>query len=129
MTTTDEDKLEKTDNEILFSRAVKAGKRVYYIDVKQDRRGEFYISMTESKRLKESGVDGQPLFEKHKLFLYREDFEKFTEALSEATAYVSEQRSEEPDTDAQPADGGGSSEGEDGGDALKADNFRLDIEF
>lgn len=79
---------ERVDNEILFSKTVKAGKRVYYIDVKRDRKGEFYISMTESKRLKEQGDTQHPTFEKHKIFLYREDLEKFQTAFNEAAEFT-----------------------------------------
>ncbi len=111
----EDDKLEKADKDILFSKAVKAGKRVYYIDVKQDRKGELYISMTESKRLKEAGEDGQLQFEKHKLFLYREDFDKFLTALGEATAFARERSGSHP--------------AEEGEAPLKADDFHLDIEF
>lgn len=81
----------RIDNEILFSKTVKAGKRVYYIDVKRDRKGEFYISLTESKRLKESEDNPHPTFEKHKIFLYREDLEKFLSAFNAAAAYTQEQ--------------------------------------
>lgn len=111
----EDDKQEKTDKDILFSKAVKAGKRVYYIDVKQDRKGELYISMTESKRVRETGEDGQPLFEKHKLFLYHEDFEKFLTALNEAVTFAHE-RSESRPTEEEKT-------------PLKADDFHLDIEF
>ena len=83
----------RIDNEILFSKTVKAGKRVYYIDVKRDRKGEFYISMTESKRVKDSENSLHPTFEKHKIFLYREDLEKFQSAFNAAAAYTQEQES------------------------------------
>lgn len=76
------------DAEILFSKSVKAGKRVYYIDVKRDRRGELYISMTESKRIKGQGDADHPVFEKHKIFLYREDLEKFMQAFQEVTSFT-----------------------------------------
>lgn len=56
------------ESDILFSRCVKAGKRVYYIDVKCDRKGEYYLSITESKRLKTADDNEQPTFEKHKIF-------------------------------------------------------------
>lgn len=80
---------ERIDNEILFSRTVKAGKRIYYIDVKRDRKGVFYISMTESKRLKDNGGDAShPTFEKHKIFLYREDLEKFQHAFNEVAQFT-----------------------------------------
>lgn len=108
---------EKNDNEILFSKQVKAGKRIYYIDVKQDRKGEYYLSMTESKRLKDGGEGAAPVFEKHKIFLYREDFEKFQQALGEAAAYVAEKHGENPSSRSEAL-------GE-----LSTDDFRLDIEF
>ena len=57
MTDHPEPRKDYADNGILFSRVVKAGKRVYYIDVKRDRRDEFYISMTESKRVKEGSAE------------------------------------------------------------------------
>ena len=79
---------DRADNEILFSKTVKAGKRIYYIDVKRDRKGEFYLSMTESKRIKEQNNAQYPTFEKHKLFLYREDIEKFMKAFSEAADFA-----------------------------------------
>lgn len=80
---------ERYDSDILFSKSVKAGKRIYYIDVKQDRKGDYYISITESKRLKDNG-EQKPLFEKHKIFLYREDMDKFQHALNEALSFSRE---------------------------------------
>lgn len=76
-------------NDILFSKAVKAGQRIYYIDVKQNRSGDMYLSFTESKKVNQ-GTPEDPHFsyEKHKLFLYREDFQKFQQALAEAVGYV-----------------------------------------
>ncbi|MBR1733435.1 MAG: DUF3276 family protein, partial [Alloprevotella sp.] len=76
---------ERNDSAILFTRSVKAGKRVYYIDVKQDRHGQYYIAITESKRVKDGDDLSRPVFEKHKIVLYREDVEKFTEAFHEVT--------------------------------------------
>lgn len=82
---------DRQDSDILFSRTVKAGRRVYYVDVKQDRRGGFYVSVTESKRVRD-GLDGQPpVFEKHKIFLYREDLDKFMEAFSAAAEFAAGQ--------------------------------------
>ena len=84
---------EQADSDILFSRVVKAGKRVYYIDVKSDRRGEYYLAMTESKRVKDGTENERPGFEKHKIFLYREDMLKFFEAFGDAVHYVGEHTS------------------------------------
>jgi len=78
---------EKEDKEIVFSKAVKAGKRVYYLDVKKDRRSDLFLSITESKR-KSVTEDGQFIFEKHKIFLYKEDFDKFEEAMTEVLNFM-----------------------------------------
>ena len=82
---TDKKTTEGRDAEILFSRSVKAGQRIYYIDVKQNRRGEMYLSITESKKML-NGTSEMPQvsFEKHKMVLFREDFGKFEEALRDA---------------------------------------------
>lgn len=76
------------DSDIVFSRSVKAGKRLYYIDVKRDRKGDYYISMTESKRVKDAGDGQRPVYEKHKIFLYREDLDKFRQAFDEAAEFT-----------------------------------------
>lgn len=92
--------------EIPFSRAIKAGKRIYYIDVKQTRNGEYYLSLTESKKLV-SGTEENPQvsFEKHKLFLYPEDFGKVRDALDEAIAFVEESQGKaEPRPELPPKD-------------------------
>ena len=86
---TDKKPFEGKDAEILFSRSIKAGHRIYYIDVKQNRRGEKYLSITESKKML-SGPQDMPQvnFEKHKIFLFKEDFGKFDEALQEAFKFA-----------------------------------------
>ena len=86
------------DAEILFSRTVKAGQRIYYIDVKQNRRGEMYLSITESKKMLSGPQDmPQVSYEKHKIFLFKEDFGKFQEALSDAFNFVSNEQGEVPE--------------------------------
>lgn len=85
------------DKDIVFSKAVKAGKRIYYIDVKKGRNDEMYLAITESKKVYSGeGENVQVNFEKHKIFLYREDFEKFAGGLAEAIAYVVEQQGPSP---------------------------------
>lgn len=76
----------------LFSRSIKAGKRMYYIDVKRDRRDEYYVSLTESKRVQDGSDLERPVFEKHKIFLYREDLIKFLSAFTDAMQYVGSHR-------------------------------------
>lgn len=78
--------------EMLYSRTVKAGRRVYYIDVKQDSKEEYYLSITESKRTQEGTETTAPQFEKHKIFLYREDIVSFLDAFTDAAQYISNRR-------------------------------------
>jgi hypothetical protein len=67
----------------IFTKRVRAGKRTYFFDVKSTKsEKDFYITITESKRVGDSD------YEKHKIFLYKEDFEKFRDALAETVTYV-----------------------------------------
>lgn len=92
---TEKKMVEGHEAEILFSRTVKAGQRIYYIDVKQNRRGEMYLCVTESKKIL-GGTQEMPQFsyEKHKIFLFREDFGKFNEALQQAFDFVADGQGE-----------------------------------
>lgn len=76
----------KTDREEIFSRAVRAGKRTYFFDVKATRKNDYYLTLTESK--KRFNRDGRFYFEKHKIFLYKEDFDKFLEGFEEAIEFI-----------------------------------------
>jgi hypothetical protein len=82
------EELEKNDRGDLFSKPVRAGKRTYFFDVKSTRGNDYYLTITESK--KRFGDDGKFFYEKHKIFLYKEDFEKFIEGLNEAVAHIRE---------------------------------------
>jgi hypothetical protein len=74
----------KSKDEI-YSKRVRAGKRTYFFDVKATRSNDYYLTITESKkRFKDDGF----VYEKHKIFLYKEDFAKFIEALNETIAHV-----------------------------------------
>jgi len=70
------------DREDVFSKAVRAGKRTYFFDVKSTRGRDLYLTITESK--KHTHDDGTAHYDKHKIFLYKEDFEKFRDGLTEA---------------------------------------------
>ena len=76
----------------IFSKAVRAGKRTYFFDVKSTKNEDYYLTLTESKKISET--DGKFHYEKHKIFLYREDFEKFVEGLNEVMAYIKDNSSE-----------------------------------
>ena len=73
----------------IFSKSVRAGKRTYFFDVKETKAGEYYLTLTESKK-RLNGENGKFFYEKHKLFLYKEDFEKFSEGLHEVIEYIKE---------------------------------------
>ncbi len=73
------------DREEIYSQRVKAGKRTYFFDVKATRSNDYYLTVTESKR--KSKEDGY-FYEKHKIFLYKEDFAKFIAALEDTVDYV-----------------------------------------
>lgn len=80
----------RNEPEIVYSRSVKAGKRIYYLDVKKARNDDLYLCMTESKR-RQGAEEEPPQFEKHKLFLYKEDFSHFMEGLNDVIGYVRNQ--------------------------------------
>ncbi len=75
------------EREDLFSKAVKAGKRTYFFDVKTTRNDEKYLTITESKR-RFDNEQNRFFYEKHKIFLYKEDFEKVSKALNDAINFV-----------------------------------------
>jgi len=77
------------DKEIVYSKAIKAGKRIYYLDVKKNLKEDLFIAITESKR--NQSKEGEPVtFEKHKIFLYKEDFDKFMDGMNDIIGYIKE---------------------------------------
>ncbi|MCQ2057711.1 MAG: PUR family DNA/RNA-binding protein [Bacteroidaceae bacterium] len=88
-----EDFTPKTDDrerDIIYSQSVKAGKRIYYLDVRKTRKDELYLSITESKKVSADETEGKVTFEKHKIFLYREDFSNFIDGLTRTIRYIHE---------------------------------------
>ena len=84
-----------SDKEIVFSKAIKAGKRIYYLDVRKNRKDEMFLAITESKKIISEGNDSpQVSFEKHKIFLYKEDFAKFINGLHDVMRYVEKEQGE-----------------------------------
>ncbi len=82
-----ENKEQGSAREEIFSRAVRAGKRTYFFDVKTTKSDEQYLTITESKK-RFSNEQGKFLYEKHKIFLYKEDFEKFAVGLNAAIEFI-----------------------------------------
>lgn len=88
--------MEDKDRNEIFSKRVRAGKRTYFFDIKATRSNDYYLTITESKRkYKEDGFT----YEKHKIFLYKEDFGKFMDALNETVSHVKEELMPEVDFD------------------------------
>jgi len=102
----DKDRDKDRDKEEIFSRTVRAGKRTYFFDVKATIAEERYLTITESKR-RFNNEQGKFFYEKHKLFLYREDFEKFINGLNDAIEFIrtgkAPERAEPDPEENQPA--------------------------
>ena len=82
---------DEIEKDVIFSHAIKAGKRIYYMDVRKTRKEEMYLSITESKKIVSGeGEDQQVSFEKHKIFLYREDFSNFIDGLTKTIKFIHE---------------------------------------
>ena len=83
----EEQENKEMNREEIYSRVIRAGKRTYFFDVKATRSGEQYLTITESKR-RFNNEQGKFYYEKHKLFLYKEDFEKFSRGLGEVIEFI-----------------------------------------
>jgi len=86
------DEMERVERRDIFSKAVRAGKRTYFFDVKATRKDEYYLTITESK--KKFTPEGKPFYEKHKIFLYKEDFDKFSDGFQEVIDFLRENQGE-----------------------------------
>ena len=82
----DEANAQERSGEDVYSKQVRAGKRTYFFDVKATRGNDYYLTITESKRRIEK--DGRFAYDKHKIFLYKEDFDKFVGSLQEMVDYI-----------------------------------------
>lgn len=83
---------EKIVKEEIYTKVVRAGKRTYFFDVKATRKEDYYLTITESK--KRVGKEGKVFYEKHKIFLYKEDFDKFADGLKDAVTFIGNGRTE-----------------------------------
>ena len=81
------------DNEEIFSKVLRAGRRTYFFDVRSTKAGDYYLTITESKKF--TNDDGSFHFKKHKIYLYKEDFSGFTDILNEMTSYILQEKGEE----------------------------------
>jgi hypothetical protein len=81
------------DQEEIFSKVLRAGRRTYFFDVRATKAGDYYLTLTESKKF--SNEDGSFHYKKHKIYLYKEDFTAFAEILNEMMQFVVETKGEE----------------------------------
>lgn len=77
--------MEREDQEMIYSKKIRAGKRTYFFDVRSTRSNDYYLTVTESRRFQK---DGEFVFEKSKLFVYKEDLDKVADALQDAVNYI-----------------------------------------
>ncbi len=83
----------KMEREEIFSKVLRAGRRTYFFDVRSTKAGDYYLTITESKKF--TNEDGSFHYKKHKIYLYKEDFTEFSNILSEMTDYVISEKGEE----------------------------------
>ena len=81
------------ENEEIFSKALRAGRRTYFFDVRTTKAGDYYLTITESKKFSNEGGDGE--YKKHKIYLYKEDFASFKNFLEETTSFILREKGEE----------------------------------
>lgn len=84
---------ERMDGDGIYSKVLRAGRRTYFFDVRETRAGDYYLTVTESK--KNTNEDGSFFYKKHKIYLYKEDFGKFRDILDEITEFVVNEKGEE----------------------------------
>lgn len=122
--------IEANDKEIIFSKSIKAGKRIYYLDVKKNRKDEMFLAITESKKIVSGeGEDPQVSFEKHKIFLYKEDFEKFMTGLIQAIEFINETQGKETRSEADPGIRDAFDSGTGETTAALTEEIKIDIDF
>jgi hypothetical protein len=84
---------EYLEKEEIFSKVLRAGRRTYFFDVRSTKAGDYYLTITESKKF--TNDDGSFHYKKHKIYLYKEDFVAFTDIMTEMTSYVIDEKGEE----------------------------------
>ncbi len=82
-----------TDKEEIYSKVLRAGRRTYFFDVRATKAGDYYLTVTESKKF--TNDDGSFYYKKHKIYLYKEDFTEFKEILTEMTDYIINEKGQE----------------------------------
>jgi hypothetical protein len=117
------------NHEEIFSRVLRAGRRTYFFDVRSTKAGDYYLTISESKKF--TNEDGSFYFKKHKIYLYKEDFEGFNELLKEMTQYIIDEKGLEVISDRHQKDyvkEDHQTKSEDSKDSKSEENF-TDVDF
>ena len=117
------------DAEDIYSKILRAGRRTYFFDVRSTKAGDYYLTITESKKF--TNEDGSFYFKKHKIYLYKEDFEGFNELLKEMTQYIIDEKGLEVISDRHQKDyvkEDHQTKSEDSKDSNSEENF-TDVDF
>ena len=121
-------------NEDIFSKVLRAGRRTYFFDVRSTKAGDYYLTISESKKF--TNEDGTFYFKKHKIYLYKEDFQNFSEILGEMTKYIIDEKGSEviseihdKDYKAKKADEENTDEEKDGSSKDDSSNKFTDVSF
>ena len=88
--------------EEIFSKVVRAGRRTYFFDVRETKAGDYYLTITESKKF--TNEDGTFYYKKHKIYLYKEDFDEFNSSLKETSDFIIEKKGKEVISDKHDKD-------------------------
>ena len=117
------------DAEDIYSKILRAGRRTYFFDVRSTKAGDYYLTISESKKF--TNEDGSFYFKKHKIYLYKEDFEGFNELLKEMTQYIIDEKGLEVISDRHQKDyviEDHQTKSEDSKDSKSEENF-TDVDF
>jgi hypothetical protein len=93
---------QKDQAEEIFSKVLRAGRRTYFFDVRSTKADDYYLTITESK--KHTNENGNFFYKKHKIYLYKEDFENFAQMLQETTNFILEEKGSEVISDTHQSD-------------------------
>ena len=110
----------------IFYKALRAGRRTYFFDVKATKAGDYYLTITESKKF--TNDDGSFHFKKHKIYLYKEDFNEFKSILEEATNFIIGEKGLEIISDFNPKEAVSSPENQDSNDTSESQFTDLDFD-
>jgi hypothetical protein len=116
-----------TKNDDIYAKVFRAGRRTYFFDVRSTKADDYYLTITESKKF--TNEDGSYFYKKHKIYLYKEDFEDFKNALGETTDFIIKERGTEVISDKHQPDFEKQKQTENDDSAEDAPKAYTDVEF